>query len=206
MLENKNACLVLDNGTTLKGFGYGATGIAVAELCFNTSMSGYQEIISDPSYFNQIIVFTFPHIGNVGVNTDDNESLKNSASGVITYLKPTTPSNWRKTETLDNWLKQKNVIGLYGIDTRNLTLQLRDKGAMNGVICHQDNSDFDIGKMTNFVKTMKIAQGPVLPGTGADVKEDVHAQHRPDLPHDQRGVADVVAAGVVLVPRRGPVQ
>ena len=76
MLENKNACLVLDNGTTLKGFGYGATGIAVAELCFNTSMSGYQEIISDPSYSNQIIVFTFPHIGNVGVNTDDNESKK----------------------------------------------------------------------------------------------------------------------------------
>ena len=76
MLENKNACLVLDNGTILKGFGYGATGIAVAELCFNTSMSGYQEIISDPSYSNQIIVFTFPHIGNVGVNTDDNESLK----------------------------------------------------------------------------------------------------------------------------------
>ena len=151
MLENKNACLVLDNGTILKGFGYGATGIAVAELCFNTSMSGYQEIISDPSYSNQIIVFTFPHIGNVGVNTDDNESLKNSASGVITYLKPTTPSNWRKTETLDNWLKQKNVIGLYGIDTRYLTLQLRDKGAMNGVICHQDNSDFDIGKMTNFL-------------------------------------------------------
>ena len=115
-------------------------------------MSGYQEIISDPSYFNQIIVFTFPHIGNVGVNTDDNESLKNSASGVITYLKPTAPSNWRKTETLDNWLKQKNIIGLYGVDTRNLTLQLRDKGAMNGVICHQDNSDFDIEKMTNFLQ------------------------------------------------------
>ena len=152
MLENKNACLVLDNGTILKGFGYGAAGIAVAELCFNTSMSGYQEIISDPSYSNQIIVFTFPHIGNVGVNTDDNESLKNSASGVITYLKPTKPSNWRKTETLDNWLKQKNIIGLYGIDTRNLTLQLRDKGAMNGVICHQDNSDFDVKKMTNFLQ------------------------------------------------------
>ena len=156
MLENKNACLVLDNGTTLKGFGYGATGIAVAELCFNTSMSGYQEIISDPSYSNQIIVFTFPHIGNVGVNTDDNESLKNSASGVITYLKPTTPSNWRKTETLDNWLKQKNIIGLYGIDTRNLTLQLRDKGAMNGVICHQENSDFDIKKMTNFLQELSL--------------------------------------------------
>ena len=152
MLENKNACLVLDDGKILKGFGYGATGLAVAELCFNTSMSGYQEILSDPSYSNQIIIFTFPHIGNVGVNTDDNESLKKSASGVITYLKPTAPSNWRKTETLDNWLKQKNIIGLYGVDTRNLTLQLRDKGAMNGVICHQDNSDFDIEKMTNFLQ------------------------------------------------------
>ncbi len=152
MLTKKNACLVFDDGEIIRGYGYGATGLSVAELCFNTSMSGYQEIISDPSYSNQIIVFTFPHIGNVGVNPDDNEAVKASASGVITNLKPTTPSNWRKTDSLNNWLIRKNIIGLYGLDTRELTLRLRDKGAIKAVICHQENCEFDYLKMTNLAK------------------------------------------------------
>ena len=152
MLEQKNACLVLDDGEILRGYGYGSTGISTAELCFNTSMYGYQEIISDPSYADQIIVFTFPHIGNVGVNPDDNESIKPYTNGVITNLKPTTPSNWRRKDSLDNWLKQNNIIGLYGVDTRKLTLRLRDKGAFNGVICHQENCNFDYKEMINLAR------------------------------------------------------
>ena len=142
-----NACLVFADGKIMKGYGYGATGFSVAELCFNTSMFGYQEIISDPSYKDQIIVFTFPHIGNVGVNPDDNESLTPSASGIITQFKPTTPSNWRKTDNLENWLIEKKVIGMYGIDTRNLTINLRDNGASNAIICHQKNDKFDYDKL-----------------------------------------------------------
>ena len=147
MHRKKNACLVFADGKIMKGYGYGATGFAVAELCFNTSMYGYQEIISDPSYKDQIIIFTFPHIGNVGVNPDDNESLKPTASGIITQFKPTTPSNWRKTDNLDNWLTEKKIIGMYGIDTRNLTINLRDNGALNAVICHQKNDKFDYDKL-----------------------------------------------------------
>jgi carbamoyl-phosphate synthase small subunit len=152
MLTKKNACLVFEDGEIMKGYGYGATGLSVAELCFNTSMFGYQEVISDPSYADQIILFTFPHIGNVGVNPDDNEAEKTFAKGVITHLKPNTPSNWRKTDSLNNWLVQKNIIGLYGLDTRELTLRLRDKGVINVVICHQENCDFDYKKMIKLAK------------------------------------------------------
>ena len=152
MLTKKNACLVFENGEIMKGYGYGATGLSVAELCFNTSMFGYQEVISDPSYADQIILFTFPHIGNVGVNPDDNEAEKTFAKGVITHLKPNTPSNWRETDSLNNWLAQKNIIGLYGLDTRELTLRLRDKGVINVVICHQENCDFDYKKMIKLAK------------------------------------------------------
>ncbi len=152
MLTKRNACLVFDDGEIIRGYGFGATGLSVAELCFNTSMSGYQEIISDPSYADQIILFTFPHIGNVGVNPDDNESVKAYASGIITHLKPTTPSNWRKTDRLNNWLIQKKIIGLYGVDTRGLTLRLRDKGAINVVICHQENCEFNYNKMIKLAK------------------------------------------------------
>ena len=152
MITKKNACLVFDDGEIMKGYGYGATGLSVAELCFNTAMFGYQEVISDPSYADQIILFTFPHIGNVGVNPDDNEAEKTFARGVITHLKPNTPSNWRKTDSLNNWLVQKNIIGLYGLDTRELTLRLRDKGVINVVICHQENCDFDYKKMIKLAK------------------------------------------------------
>ena len=159
MLTKKNACLVFENGEIMKGYGYGATGLSVAELCFNTSMFGYQEVISDPSYADQIILFTFPHIGNVGVNPDDNEAEKTFARGVITHLKPNTPSNWRKTDSLNNWLVQKNIIGLYGLDTRELTLRLRDKGVINVVICHQENCEFDYQKMINLSKGWSGLEG-----------------------------------------------
>ena len=136
-VKNRNACIVLPDGTSYEGYGYGAEGTVTAELCFNTAMTGYQEIISDPSYADQIIVFTFPHIGNVGVNLEDNESLKPVARGIVTRLKPTSPSSWRNTGRLDDWMQTHNIIGIYGIDTRRITLKLRNLGVVNAVISNE---------------------------------------------------------------------
>ena len=142
-VKKRNASIVLPDGTHFDGYGFGAQGNATAELCFNTAMTGYQEIISDPSYADQIIIFTFPHIGNVGINLEDDESLKPTVRGIVTRLKPTTPSNWRTTDTLDNWLKTHNIVGLYGIDTRKITRNLRNLGVVNAVISHEKDSEID---------------------------------------------------------------
>ena len=141
--QRRNASILLPDGRSFAGYGCGAEGFATAELCFNTAMTGYQEIISDPSYAEQIIVFTFPHIGNVGINLEDNESLKPTARGIVMRLKPTSPSSWRKTDSLDNWLKKNNIIGIYGIDTRKITRELRDLGVVNAVICNEERSETD---------------------------------------------------------------
>src|SRR6204780_5077577 len=130
------ASLVLADGSVFWGRGVGATGTRVGEVCFNTSMTGYQEIITDPSYAGQIITFTFPHIGNVGANADDIETEKPAARGLILRAPITDPSNWRAKEHLDAWLKKNNLIGLSGIDTRALTIRIRDHGAPNGVIAY----------------------------------------------------------------------
>ena len=150
--NKKNARLVLPNGSFFEGFGYGAKGYAKAELCFNTAMTGYQEIISDPSYADQIIIFTFPHIGNVGVNTEDNESSKPRARGIITRLKPTSPSSWRNAGSLSNWLKANNIIGIYGIDTRKITRQLRELGVVNAIISHGESSKNEYKKMMDSIQ------------------------------------------------------
>ena len=142
-VKKRNASIVLPDGTHFDGYGFGAQGNATAELCFNTAMTGYQEIISDPSYADQIIIFTFPHIGNVGINLEDDESLKPTVRGIVTRLKPTTPSNWRTTDTLDNWLKTHNIVGLYGIDTRKITRNLRNLGVVNAVISHEKDYQID---------------------------------------------------------------
>ena len=142
-VKKRNASIVLPDGTHFDGYGYGAQGTVTAELCFNTAMTGYQEIISDPSYADQIIIFTFPHIGNVGINLEDDESLKPTVRGIVTRLKPTTPSNWRTTDTLDNWLKIHNIVGLYGIDTRKITRNLRNLGVVNAVISHEKDPQID---------------------------------------------------------------
>lgn len=130
------AALVLSDGTVFWGNGLGATGIAEGEVCFNTSMTGYQEILTDPSYAGQIITFTFPHIGNVGVNNQDIETIKPAARGLVLRAPITNHSNWRAAQHLDEWLKKNNLIGISGIDTRALTAHIRDNGAPNGVICH----------------------------------------------------------------------
>ena len=142
------ALLVLADGTVLEGFGLGATGHAVGEVCFNTAMTGYEEILTDPSYAGQIITFTFPHIGNVGTNDEDIETLNLAATpgacGAILRTDITQPSNFRASKHLDQWLKSRGVIGLCGIDTRALTALIREKGMPNAVIAHDPNGKFDL--------------------------------------------------------------
>ena len=141
--------LVLDNKTFFKGIGLGYDGTATGEVCFNTSLTGYQEIISDPSYAGQIINFTFPHIGNVGTNNEDLESDKIWTRGVIFNSEITNPSNYRSLSHLDLWLKKNKVVGLTGIDTRSLTNFIREKGAPKGTISVNKNGNFNIKKLTN---------------------------------------------------------
>ena len=142
------ALLVLADGTVLEGFGLGAEGQAVGEVCFNTAMTGYEEILTDPSYAGQIITFTFPHIGNVGTNEEDVESLnmaaRPGACGVILRADITSPSNYRATRALDEWLKARGIVGLAGIDTRALTALIREKGMPNAVITHSAEGKFDL--------------------------------------------------------------
>jgi carbamoyl-phosphate synthase small subunit len=141
------ALLVLSDGTVLEGIGFGATGHAVGEVCFNTAMTGYQEILTDPSYAGQIITFTFPHIGNVGTNDEDIETVNLAATpgarGVILGTSITQPSNYRAALHLDAWLKRRGIIGLAGIDTRALTSLIRRKGMPNAVIAHVADGEFD---------------------------------------------------------------
>jgi carbamoyl-phosphate synthase small subunit len=142
------AVLVLADGTVLEGSGLGATGHAVGEVCFNTAMTGYQEILTDPSYAGQIITFTFPHIGNVGTNEEDIETVNLAATpgarGVILHAPITQPSNYRSTRHLDQWLRSRGVIGLSGLDTRALTSLIRTKGMPNAVIAHAPDGQFDL--------------------------------------------------------------
>ena len=149
---DSNAILVLENGACLRGFGLGYQGAATGEICFNTSITGYQEIISDPSYAEQIINFTFPHIGNVGTNKEDNESDKIWTKGIIINSEITDPSNYRSLKHLDLWLKKNYIIGITGIDTRNLTNIIRDKGAPKGTIAFSKNKEFNINELLQFTK------------------------------------------------------
>ena len=162
------ALLVLADGTVLEGFGLGATGQAVGEVCFNTAMTGYQEILTDPSYAGQIITFTFPHIGNVGTNDDDIETVNMAAStgvrGVILQSAITDPSNYRAARHLDQWLKARGIIGLAGIDTRALTSMIREKGMPNAVIAHAPTAKFDLDALK---KEARVA-GPRRHGSRAD--------------------------------------
>ena len=140
--------LVLENKKIFKGIGIGYQGIATGEVCFNTSLTGYQEIISDPSYAGQIINFTFPHIGNVGTNKEDHESDKIWTRGVIFNSEITDPSNYRSFLHLDAWLKKNKIVGITGLDTRSLTNFIRDKGAPKGTICYSKIGKFNINKLT----------------------------------------------------------
>ena len=164
--EGATGVLVLSDGSLFWGRGLGAEGSAVGEVCFNTSMTGYQEITTDPSYAGQIITFTFPHIGNVGINMQDVETKTPSVRGVVLREDITTPSNWRATGHLEDWLERSNLIGMSGIDTRALTIRIRDLGAPNAIICHHRDGKFDIDAL--------IKQARAWPGLdGMDLAKDV---------------------------------
>ena len=146
---DSTAILILQNGKFFKGIGLGYQGSATGEVCFNTSITGYQEIISDPSYAEQIINFTFPHVGNVGTNLEDHESEKIWTKGVIINSEITNPSNYRSLKHLDEWLKKNKIVGITGIDTRSLTNFIRDKGAPKGTISFSKTNKFNIKKLLN---------------------------------------------------------
>lgn len=138
------ACVVLADGTAFYGRGFGATGVIEAELCFNTAMTGYQEIMTDPSYAGQAITFTFPHIGNTGTNAEDEETADPVACALITRMHPTQPSNWRNKDGLELWLARHGRIGVSGIDTRRLTRAIRQQGAPHVAIAHEPSGVFDL--------------------------------------------------------------
>ena len=142
--EGATGVLVLATGDVVWGRGFGAEGSAVGEVCFHTAMTGYQEIMTDPSFAGQLITFTFPHIGNVGANPEDIEADDPHALGMIVRQDVTDPSNFRSVERLDDWMRKHDRIGLSGVDTRALTRRIRTGGAPNGVIAHSANGDFDI--------------------------------------------------------------
>ncbi len=156
---NANAILVLEDGTVFWGHGIGLENDIVGEVCFNTSMTGYQEIITDPSYAGQIITFTFPHIGNVGTNLDDLERETAAAAGIILKSDITAPSNYRATQDFSCWLASAGLTGIAGIDTRNLTRRIRHFGAMNGIISFSRQKSFDVGELT-----IKAQKHPSLSG------------------------------------------
>jgi carbamoyl-phosphate synthase small subunit len=164
--DTPTACLALADGTIFYGQGFGATGTSVAELCFNTAMSGYQEIMTDPSYAGQIVTFTFPHIGNVGVNPDDDETGDPVAEGMVVKWMPTQSSNWRAVQELSDWLSARGRIAIGGIDTRRLTRAIRQLGAPHVALEHNPEGKFDIGAL--------VEKARAFPGLeGLDLAKDV---------------------------------
>lgn len=164
------AMIVLADGTVIKGHGAGKEGIAAGEICFNTAMTGYQEILTDPSYAGQIITFTFPHVGNVGTNSEDletsNLAAESAVKGCILRAEITSPSNYRAESHFNDWLKANNIIAITGVDTRALTALIREKGMQNGVIAHAADGNFDIEDL----KTRAAAFEGI---EGADLAKDV---------------------------------
>lgn len=160
------AALVLADGTVFWGQGLGAAGETVGEVCFNTSITGYQEIMTDPSYAGQIVNFTFPHIGNVGANPEDVETTTPAARGCVLRAEVTGPSNWRAAQPFDAWLKSQNLIGIAGVDTRRVTRRIRESGAPTGALAHAPDGKLDIAALQK-----KAADWPGL--EGMDLAKDV---------------------------------
>ncbi|APX89286.1 carbamoyl phosphate synthase small subunit [Brevirhabdus pacifica] len=164
--NHPTACLALADGTLFFGKGFGATGETTAELCFNTAMTGYQEIMTDPSYAGQVVTFTFPHVGNVGVNPDDDESGEPVAAGIVVKWDPTEPSSWRAAEDLSDWMAKRGRIGIGGIDTRRLTRAIRQQGAPHVALIHAPDGNFDIEAL--------VAAARGFPGlVGLDLAKEV---------------------------------
>src|SRR6516225_1470405 len=159
-----NAALVLSDGTVFWGQGLGAHGKATGEVCFNTSMTGYQEILTDPSYAAQIITFTFPHVGNVGTNDQDIESPPPTCRGLVLREDITPPSNWRAQGSLDAWMKERRLIGIAGVDTRRLVGRIRDRGAPKGCLSFAADGRYDLAKMQRAAADWPGLQGMDLTG------------------------------------------
>jgi len=163
LLPGVTGVLVLADGTVLQGIGVGAVGEAVGEVCFNTAMTGYQEILTDPSYMAQIVAFTFPHIGNVGTNIEDIEQMSGSAEtaarGAIFRDLPTKPANWRADSDLETWMTRRGVIGLAGVDTRALTRVIREKGMPHAMIAHNPDGQFDLDDLVAKAKAWNGLEG-----------------------------------------------
>jgi len=161
--QTPTAVIVLADGTIIEGKGCGATGIVQAEICFNTAITGYQEILTDPSYAGQVVTFTFPHIGNVGANDEDQEMLEagksDGAVGAVFKADITNPSNYRSAQHLDEWLKSRGIIAMSGIDTRALTNLIREKGLANCVIAHNDKGEFDFDDLKKKAKDWSGLEG-----------------------------------------------
>ena len=156
---NLTACLVLDDGTMFFGKGFGAEGEAAAEICFNTSMTGYQEIMTDPSYAGQIVTFTFPHIGNVGTTSEDDEAGTIFAEGMVVKWDPTESSNWRSQAQLSDWLRAQGKIAIGGIDTRRLTRAIRQHGAPHALLAHAADGIFDTDALLTKARAFKGLEG-----------------------------------------------
>jgi len=184
--DGASAVLVLEDGTVFEGIGFGAAATNVGEVCFNTSMTGYQEIMTDPSYAGQIITFTFPHIGNVGANALDHETSNPSALGMITRQLPTQPASWRSESTLDDWLSKHQLPGIAGLDTRALTRRIRDKGAPKGALCHDPKGKFDIPALTKMAKEWPGLDGMDLASTVTGSKQSGWSEASWDLEKDER--------------------
>ena len=160
------ACLALADGTLFWGRGFGAEGVVAGELCFNTAMTGYQEIMTDPSYAGQIVTFTFPHIGNVGANPEDEETADPVALGMVTRMDPTAPSNWRAAQPLSDWLARRGRVALGGVDTRRLTRLIRHKGMPHAAIGHQADGALDTDALVAAARGFAGLEG-------ADLAKDV---------------------------------
>lgn len=196
------AVLVMADGTTIEGRGVGATGSAVAEVCFNTALTGYQEILTDPSYAGQIVTFTFPHIGNVGVNDEDIEDLapaaRAGAVGTVFRAGITAPSSHRAGAHLDAWLKRRGIVGICGIDTRALTVLIREKGAPNAVIAHAPDGVFDLADLRRRAAAWPGLVGLDLAGQVTSGQSSGWAE-TPWTPGAGHGVAGVPSFHVVVV-------
>lgn len=191
--ENATAVIVLADGNVFYGHGIGAETIKIGEICFNTSLTGYQEIMTDPSYAGQIITFTFPHIGNVGTNNEDIEAINVASCGAILREDITEPSNWRSVQNFNEWLKTNQLPGICGIDTRALTKHIRDSGAPNGVLCHSQDGKFDLDKLkeqatswsglegTDLAKEVSCTQTYTWDETNWDLKNGYGKQETPAL-------------------------
>ena len=156
------ACLALADGTILWGRGFGATGTAVGELCFNTAMTGYQEVMTDPSYAGQIVAFTFPHIGNTGTNDEDEETGAPVALGMVTRMDPTDPSSWRADDDLPGWMEKAGRIGIAGVDTRRLTRLIREAGMPHVALCHDPSANIDADALIERARSWNGMEGADL--------------------------------------------